>query len=205
VKGPVRPYASEFYSRELHEDACPVCGCQYAKDLPSDRKLHRSIHARNLSVFEPRPNKALAKRHAQSGPYIRVTAGSPKWMHRRLVLIATMFKREFGCDFVMWDESGDDCKGFIFADQDGRARGGCALKWREWSNSAPAWALQWIWVAPPYRRRGILREAWCMLTKEFAGVIPEWPYSPAMAQFLLSCNDLPEVVRRYAIDALKKT
>jgi len=204
VKGPARPYASEFYSRELDEDACPVCGCLYVKDLPSDRKFHRLVHARNLSVFEPRPNKTLAKRHAQSGRYIRVTAGSPKWMHRRLALIATMFKRELGFDFVMWDESGDDGIGYIFSDQDGRACGGCALRWRERPNASPNWALQWIWIAPPYRRQGILRETWCMLTKEFTGVIPERPYSPAMAQFLLSCNDLPEAVRSYAIDALKK-
>ena len=200
-----RQYAREFYSHELDEDACPVCGCLYVKDLPSDRKLHRSIHSRNLSVFEPRPNNALAKRHAQSGRYVRVTADSPKWMHRRLALIATMFKREFGCDFVMWESSGDDGIGFIITDREGRAWGGCALRWREWSNAAPSWALQWIWVAPAYRRQGLLRETWGMLTRNFRGVIPEWPYSPAMARFLLSCSDLPDVVRRYAIDALRET
>ena len=201
MRGPARPYASEFYSHELHKNACPVCGFLYARDLPSDRKLHRSFHARTLSVFEPRPNKALAKRHAQSGRYIRVTASSPKWMHRRLALIATMFKREFGCDFIMWDESGDGV-GYIFSDREGRACGGCALRWREWSDAAPTWALQWIWVAPPYRRQGILRETWCILTNKFPDLIPEWPYSPGMAQFLLSCNGLPKVVRSYAIDAL---
>lgn len=200
-----RPYAREFYSHELHEGACPVCGLLYAKDLPSDQKLHRSFHARNLAVFAPKPNKALAKRYAQSGRYIRITADSPKWMHRRLALIAAMFKREFGCDFVMWEESGDDGIGFILSDQDGRAQGGCALRWRKWSNAAPCWVLQWIWVAPPYRRQGILRDTWCMLTKKFAGVIPEWPYSPAMAQFLLSCNDLPGVVRSHALDALNES
>ena len=89
-----RPYAKELYGRPLDDDTCPVCGFAYVKEEPEDQKCHRLFHARVLSVFEPKPNKALAKLNTKFGRYILVTAKSPKWMHSRLYQIATMLRRE---------------------------------------------------------------------------------------------------------------
>ncbi len=200
--GMTRPYAKELYHRELDDDACPVCGSLYVKELPEDQKKHRSFHARTMSVFEPKPSKALAKLHTKFGCYVPVTAHSPTWMHRRLAWIAAILKRENGYDCTMWDASGDDGQGFIVTDSDGRALGGCAVRWREGSDEPACWALQWIWVAPPYRRQGLLRNTWSMLTAKYDGIIPEPPYSLGMARFLLSLGSLSEHVKFAARDAI---
>ena len=165
---------------------------------PEWLQLHRSWHARILAVMEPKPNRALAKCHATFGRYVPVNSTSPQWMHRRLYRIASVLNSENDYSFVMWEESGDDGRGYIFTDQEGRALGGCAVRWREWCDAPDCWALQWIWVAPPYRRLGILRDVWKMLTKTYRGIIPEPPYSIAMAQFLLSLDGVPDVVKRHA-------
>ena len=200
--GMTRPYAKELYDDELHDGACLVCGFLYVKELPEDLKKHCSRHARILSVFEPKPNKALAKLNTKFGCYVPVTPKSPTWMHLRLAWIATVLKRENGYDFIMWDASGDDGQGFILTDSDGRALGGCAVRRREWSNAPACWVLQWIWVAPPYRRQGLLRNTWLMLTAKYDGIIPEPPYSLGVARFLLSLGNLSELVESAARHAV---
>ena len=93
-----RRYADELCNRPLDDDACPVCGLSYAKELKEDRKSHRSDHTRTLSVLEPKSNKALAKSNAKSGRYVPVTATSPFWMRRRLRRIAETLVWENGYD-----------------------------------------------------------------------------------------------------------
>ena len=199
-----RPYAQELYRRSLLDDDCRVCGFSYVKELPEERRYHRSFHARMLSVFEPKPNKALAKRHAEFGHYVPVTSQSPTWMNRRLHWISRVLHRENNYDFIMWPESGCDGQGFILTDSDGRALGGCAAQWCEWSDAPACWVLQWIWIAPPYRRQGLLRDTWSMLTAKYDGIIPDRPYSPEAARFFLSLGNLPEHVESWARFALQK-
>ncbi len=199
-----RPYAQELYKRSLLDDACPVCGLFYVKELPEERRHHRSFHARMLLVFEPKPNKALAKRHAKFGRYVPLTSQSPTWMNRRLHWIARVLHRENSYDFIMWPESGGDGEGFILTDSDGRALGGCAVQWCEWSDAPACWVLQWIWIAPPYRRQGLLRDTWSMLTTKYDGIIPDRPYSPEAARFFLSLSNLPEHVELWLRFALQE-
>ena len=200
-----RKYAIELYHDRVSDRACEVCGFLYVKELTDDRKLHRSFHNRTLSVFEPKPNKVLAKMHAKYGRYLRVTRESPTWIHKRLHYIATVLSRENGYSFIMWNEHGDDGPGYILTDGRGLALGGCALRWREWTNAPASWMLQWIWIAPPYRRQGLLRDTWLMLTSQYAGIMPESPFSLGMARFLLSLNNIPDNVKLHALSALGQT
>ena len=199
-----RPYAQELYGQTLSDDACPVCGFSYVKELPEDRRHHSSFHARMLSVFEPKPNKALAKCHAKFERYVPLTSQSPTWMNRRLYWIARVLHRENNYDFVMWTESGCDGQGFILTDSDGRALGGCAVQWGEWSDVPACWVLQWIWIAPSYRRQGLLRDTWSMLTAKYDGIVPGPPYSPEAARFFLSLGNLSAHVESAARFALQE-
>ena len=195
---PTRHYAKEFYECPPEGDACPVCGLSYVKDSPTDRKIHRLYHREVVDTFEPRSNPALARRHALHGVFVPVTPLSPRWMHKRLYRIALMLKRENGYDFSMWDQyRDDDGIGYILTDEQGRALGGCAVRWREWTDRSPGWFLQWIWVAPPCRRQGLLRRTWEMLKGEYGGIFPEPPLSPAAAQFFRGCEDLPDIIKQW--------
>jgi hypothetical protein len=44
--------------------------------------------------------------------------------------------------------------------------------------------MTWMWIAPPYRRKGVLQGAWPGLVERYPNFLPEWPYSDAMKQFL---------------------
>ena len=199
-----RPYAQELKGKTLSEYACTVCGFAYVKELSEDQKLHRSVHDSMLSVLEPTPNKELSKCHARFGRYVPLTSQSPKWMNRRLHWIARALHWEKNYDFIMWPESGCEGEGFILTDSDGRALGGCAVQWYEWSDAPACWVLQWIWVAPPFRRQGLLRDTWSMLTAKYDGIIPDHPYSPEAARFFLSLGNLPAHVELRARLALRK-
>ena len=199
-----RPYAQELYGQKLSDDACPVCGFPYVKELPEDQRHHRSFHACFLSVFEPKPNKALSTLHARFGHYVPLTAQSPTWLNRRLYRIARALRWENNYDYPMWSESGCDAPGFILTDSDGRALGGCAVEWGEWSDVRARYVLQWIWIAPPYRRQGLLRDTWSMLTAKYDGILPAPPYSPEAARFFLSLGNLSAHVESAARFALQE-
>ena len=188
-----RHYAKEFFNWPDY-GGCPVCGLEYVKGSPEDEREHRSRHREVLAVFEPSPNAALKRENGKHGRFVPVTAASPRWLHRRLYNIARMLNRENGYDFVMWDEGGDDGDGFIITSPDGCALGGCAMCWRDdWKDAPSIWGLQWIWIAPPYRRQGLMRGTWAMLTSKYDAVYPEHPYSAGMARFLRDAEHLDEL------------
>src|SRR5688572_5094376 len=110
-----REYAREFY-RRYDTCACPVCNLTYAADYDEDRKTHRVFHKRVVDVFEPRPSVTLAKEYAKHGECVPVGPISNQYLRRRLEHIARVFKREFGCDFTMYSEVGDDGHGFLLSD-----------------------------------------------------------------------------------------
>lgn len=202
---PTDNFAKRHFKQPPGDAACPVCGLLYVKGSPTDEQNHRSYHREVVETFEPRPNNALAKQHARHGVFVPVDIRSPCWMHKRLYRIALMLRRENGYDFPMWGERGDDGNGYIFTDAEGRALGGCAVRWREWKNATPGWVLQWIWVAPPHRRQGLMRSAWEMLTRQYEGIIPEPPLSRPAAQFFQGVNGLPERIRKWVQHTLATT
>lgn len=123
---------------------------------------------------------------SQPGEYVPWNAA--RWKHDAVYLRAQMFKREFGYDFVQWDPTARDvtAHAYLFNDDTGlfghgAIAGACALMWRD--GERPGWAMQWIWLAPALRRKGILSRRWEQLRKRFGEFYLERPLSPAMAQF----------------------
>jgi hypothetical protein len=106
---------------------------------------------------------------------------------------AATFQREFCYDFVQWDgphqiESDPRARGFLFNDDSGvfghgAIVGACAFRWREHTDHPPCWAMQWIWIAPKARRRGILSRRWDAFRARFGKFVIEPPLSEAMQAF----------------------
>ena len=63
---------------------------------------------------------------------------------------------------------------------------------------------RWIWIAPPYRWQGLLRDTWSMLTAKYDGILPAPPYSPEAARFFLSLGNLSAHVESAARFALQE-
>jgi hypothetical protein len=158
---------------------CDTCGWTYVRDSETDRAFHRSVHRKIVAVLKPRPDPVVAK-YAYDGR-VGVIWPSPAVLHRRLNAIAREFRREMEYDFVHWGnpEKDRDAVGFILADADHRAVGGCAFRWRK-CEQAPHWGLQWAWVAPPHRRQGHFSRHWSYFEDRFEGFRPEPPLSEAM-------------------------
>lgn len=104
---------------------------------------------------------------------------------------ALFFKREFEYDFLQYSsfsESEDKDFPFLFFshDYDDRelAVGGGKFIWREWSNAPPSWALQWIWLHPYYRKRGIFKRVCPEFKKMFGDFFIEPPLSGPMQFFV---------------------
>ena len=122
-------WAKDYYHHwDGMKGTCPVCGLNYVTDIEEDRRLHRNFHREIVTTFDPTPNAALKRRRATIGEdFLLVNWADPKWLHRRLYLIARMLMRENGYDFPMWNESGSESGGFLIVDLEGRALGGFAV------------------------------------------------------------------------------
>ena len=75
--------------------------------------------------------------------------------------------------------------GFLFAAEDGATMAGaCAFRWCGNAGSPSAWASQWMWLAKPFRRRGILVRHWPSFVERFGAFSVERPFSHEMQGFL---------------------
>jgi hypothetical protein len=170
----------------------------YVKELPEDRRIHRVFHRRVVDVFEPKPSITLAKLYSRHGQLVPVRWDSLRPVRRRLASISRVFKREFGCDFTMYSETGDPADGYLIAEPDGRAVGGFVVRWIQFSNAPAQWILSWVWIAPSHRRCGLMRTAWLMVKDKYSGIDPDPPFSRSAAQFFANRDDVSERIRKYA-------
>ncbi len=123
-----------------------------------------------------------------------VTSRSAKPLKRAVHQIARYFRREFEYDFVLYDmdERDSDHVAFLFPENEDEdlisfptaTVSACCFRWRQWDNAPHGWALQWIWLHPYKRDKGILRELWSTFRYLFGDFHPEPPLSKAMAGFL---------------------
>lgn len=129
---------------------------------------------------------------------IEVRPDSPRSLRKAVERIAYYFRREFNYDFVQYAAEDDDPHSHaflwvapynLFPEETG---GACCFRWREWEDAEPCWGLQWIWLHPYLRRKGLLAQAWPYYQERFGNFFSEPPLSPAMTAFLevLQENDL---------------
>ncbi|MDA7947995.1 MAG: C2H2-type zinc finger protein [Hyphomicrobiaceae bacterium] len=172
---------------------CKICGLNYDSELSEDRAEHRKFHAKTMRALRPRPLARFRRLLNATGDPVEVKLGSGQWRHDEIYLRAKMFKREFGYDFPQWSPFGDetpDARGFLFNDDTGTfghgaIAGACAFRWREFADSAPRWAMDWVWLAPDVRRKGLLSRQWALFQERFGSFYLQPPVSPAMQQFAI--------------------
>ena len=171
---------------------CDICGWEWCRGDPESSALHRREHARRLKYLDPKPHPRLSQK-LQGGHHLcPVTTDSPRWMHKEIYLRALAFKREFNYDFTQWESPKGDTdphvRGYLFVNPNSIIVGACALRWREHEKSF-FWGLQWIWMSPTYRRKGILARHWPALRKSHGVFLVEAPISDEMMSFLEKYED----------------
>lgn len=125
---------------------------------------------------------------------------SPRNERRAVYKIAQFFRREFDFDFVQYGcdglETDQNAVAYLFTIPNYDKRegqivlGACCFRQREWENK-PYWVLQWIWLHPYARRRGILSYYWSFLKKNHPDFLCEPPLSDAMVGFLKRHKEPP--------------
>lgn len=122
-----------------------------------------------------------------------MTSKSPLPLRNAVETCAIYFRREFGYDFVQYSatpfDKDDICaRAFLWVERhhfDWQPTvGACCFRWREYTNAPHAWALQWIWMHPYARGRGLLGAAWPAFRQRFGDFIIEGPLSEAMWGFV---------------------
>ncbi len=173
--------------REAVATECPDCGMTYMKGDAEDGASHRAHHRKVVRTMMPTHNRRFAAA-AVGGRPVAVDGASPHWLRSQVYERARLFRKEFGYDFVQWsvkDEDPATTIGFLFpgagSDEDAMA-GACCFR-RRGEGDAAAWWLDWIWMAPPYRRRGILSRHWPWFLERFGLFHLGHPLSGAMLAF----------------------
>ena len=122
----------------------------------------------------------------------RVTARSPRARRRAVYRLAEFCRREMGYALQYGfdgEEDDEDHVAFLWVHPEavGMGRefrvpcvGACCFRLREETGMA----LQWVWVHPYFRRRGLLTDAWPEFVREFGDFAVEGPLSDAMKGFL---------------------
>lgn len=171
------------------EVTCEYCGMTYTKGNLESSLIHRREHARLKRLLEPRPDRRFANRlQRHSNPEL-VDTSAPFWMHQEVYERALRFKRDFRYDFLQWNgcqakKATPTYQGYLFADHTGTHPpativGACAFALRQ-----GRWSLDWIWVTPSMRRKGVLSHRWQAFLDRYGDFDIEHPLSDAMEAFV---------------------
>lgn len=181
---PRSPHSQPSNSRPALK-TCSVCGIEYVSGLPKERHRHRKHHLEYVSCSDPQPHAKLRELGPLPRLILRVDSESPAWMRREMHLRARMLKDEFDYG-LMWQSPNLPADtlsvGFLMVDDASRILG--AYAFRPTEAGGTAWILKWVWIAPPFRRLGLLSAVWPRLRQEFGSFKLEKPLSDAMKWFL---------------------
>lgn len=174
--------------RQLISTQCPYCKLTYLKGSHDDAVNHRRHHNRHRHSNDPSPLKEFSKHLKMSVDADKVTCDSPKWANDEMYERAVMLKREMGYDFTLWTKPSDDgfsCEegtGYLLVNknQPSTIAGACAFR-----QHPAGWTLYWVWLAPKFRRLGILNRYWDRFVREYGDFDIEPPVSKAMQSFVI--------------------
>lgn len=162
---------------------CPDCGLTHVDDDPDDVAHHAAHHAKVTAPDRPEPNSKIAALADPESGLLVFTARDPDFLHEKLYRISNRFKREMKYDQSGWAETARQTEpgsiGVLFCDQQGRTLGGAGI-YTETPYIDVSHMIGWVWVAPIYRRSGVLSRALPDLAKRFPGALFYRPYSEAM-------------------------
>lgn len=133
------------------------------------------------------------------------TPASPRHLREAVECIAYYFKREFDYSFIQYcsrELDDDQHRAYLWTDptsvQDDAEPviGACCFRWRQWKDAPPdmdteSYALQWVWIHPYERRKGLLSKAWPYLQKRFGKSHPRTTPKPRNGVFFKKASTLP--------------
>jgi hypothetical protein len=107
---------------------------------------------------------------------------------------ARRLKREEHYDFTQWQPDGchwewsqdkpEPPHAIVLIENRDIAVGAvCFSNGRHWSNVAPGWLLAFAWVAPEWRRQGVLSRRWPQWRQQYGDFLLDPPLSEAMEAF----------------------
>jgi hypothetical protein len=123
---------------------------------------------------------------------VQVLPNSPMPLKKEVERFAYYFKRELHFDFPQF-EAADKSEYTAYLFMNGSNHyprvwaGACCFRTREYKDigvDSPIQALQWMWIHPYLRSRGVVKECWPTLRKNHGDFFQEPPISPAMLGFL---------------------
>jgi hypothetical protein len=155
---------------------CPLCGLTYVPDWEPDQKQHAERHARILEAINPNPDVRFVKEVARTGGRpLFVCCLSPDWVHEATHNRSLAFANEVPEGKTAWPRDGSimpvECHCYLFADDtetlpSGAIAGACGFNHINYSDGTSGKWLEWIWLCPTVRRKGILERQWAWLRQE---------------------------------------
>jgi hypothetical protein len=132
----------------------------------------------------------------ESESLLQVLHTSPLLLRQGVEKFARYFHRESTYDCIQFDAEETDAEekkpytAYLFSDKDQAAwAGACCFRTRCYEGiGVPCEALQWIWLHPFCRTRGILKSHWATLRANHGDFYVEPPLSPGMLRFVLKHN-----------------
>lgn len=157
---------------------CEECGVGYVPDLPEDYKAHKKYHNELMTPLNPKFSRKFLNLVEENGNLVPVNWKSPLWLQRELEFRARRVKWDHYLLDFCWNSDGSEeptAHGFLFNDdtggyESGTIVGGCVVRWRHLDLGPKRWWLEWAYVAPRVRRRGIFMRNWVRLENEFEGL-----------------------------------
>lgn len=125
-----------------------------------------------------------------------VTKESSMHLKKAVLRLATFFKRENDYDFIQFsilEKEGYTVRIFYRRKYNNKRGlygseiyGAACFRERNSLGGIPTkWSLQWVWLHPYFRSKGILKNSWPQLLKDFgAEFFVETPYTHTMLAFL---------------------
>lgn len=184
VRGP------QYRAVKQVDKTCNYCGAAYLTNSPNSARAHRQEHTRVRHVIDPTPSLRFAKRLTAHSCPEKVDSTAPLWMHEEVRRRAIQFRRDFRYDFLQWDGGANrpasgDCHGYLFAANDTEHQGVIAGACAFFPEKEGRWCLGWIWIAPKYRRKGVLESRWSSFLEQYGDFTIEHPLSTAMHEFVV--------------------
>jgi hypothetical protein len=165
---------------------CELCGMTYVEGDPEDEQRHdEERHDGFIEALKPAPSSELRVEYQSNPEIVWVDLKSPEWLRTSVYWRAKIFKREFGYDMPQWEIKGyHDPKaiGYIFRDNDFRIIGACCFRPHE--KQSKQMLLDWIWICPSERRKGVVSQHWEEFRQRFGTFLVGGPVSEAMLEFL---------------------
>lgn len=173
---------------------CKECGYQWMKGDPEESKVHRETHSRRMKILEPQPNENMERAFRTENNPELINYTSPDWKHNEILDRAFAFKRELGFDFAQWSKSDSELAagnvvGYLFTKEHKTIIGAASFRKREYDVEGTFWELDWVWIAPKYRRTGILKSRWPLFREQFGDFYVSHPISRDMKYFLSKVGD----------------